>query len=44
MINCPNYTHCPIPHTHTDISKVSMAASNEKYGAGGNDRIFQNRL
>ena len=28
----------------TAISKVSMAASSEKYGATGNDRIFQNRL
>lgn len=27
-----------------EISKVSMAASAEKYGAAGNDRIFQNRL
>jgi hypothetical protein len=26
------------------ISKVSMAASANKYGAAGNDRIFQNRL
>ena len=28
----------------TEISKVSMAASAAKYGATGNDRIFQNRL
>ena len=27
-----------------DISKLSMAASAVKYGAAGNDRIFQNRL
>jgi hypothetical protein len=27
-----------------EISKVSMAASAAKYGAGGNDRIWQNRL
>jgi len=26
------------------ISKESMMASAAKYGAGGNDRIFQNRL
>lgn len=28
----------------TTISKISMAASAEKYGATGNDRIFENRL
>lgn len=28
----------------TEISKVSTAASIEKYGAVGNDRIFQQRL
>jgi len=28
----------------TEISKVSMQASAEKYGSVGNDRIFQNRL
>ena len=33
-----------LSHFMIEISKVSMAASNEKYGAGGNDRIFQNRL
>ena len=30
--------------TLPEISKVNMAASSEKYGATGNDRIFQNRL
>jgi hypothetical protein len=30
--------------TLPEISKINMRASEEKYGATGNDRIFQNRL
>ena len=27
-----------------EITRITMGASSDKYGPGGNDRIFENRL
>lgn len=49
IIEGPNYEvfraqQYPTQPSLPEISKLSMRASQEKYGATGNDRIFQNRL
>lgn len=49
IIEGPNYevfraAQFPTQPSLVQISKVSMEASQAKYGATGNDRIFQNRL
>jgi hypothetical protein len=49
VIEGPNYevfraAQFDVQPSLVEISKVSMTASSQKYGAAGNDRIFQNRL